>query len=318
MSLAIIQLLPLSFHTTETVLETAYLAPYICRFLKYCDLSWHNCCFSSLNWSVLFRCPVSPSVSFSMLYILQLRFVLVKYSDRGLIEEQVSSNGRLKLFNTLFWVTIITEIISAQCMIIIKLYHGQFLADSHRFVIDCIALHLEIFLSVQICTGIIQAVEHEEPFPTTYLLNFAVKTLRIVVVLVLSLGITWSWTRKGLSGKINRKQVNVLTLKQTIILILFLYFDYLLTAGCRHLIDLVDSKLLLAIEMGRILLIENILLKFLLPFFLIKNTKSKIPLLWSKDKVGNVTFFMTELKPIQPENYHESTRYKYVYISSLF
>ena len=253
-----------------------------------------------------------------MLYILQLRFVLVKYSDRGLIEEQVSSNGRLKLFNTLFWVTIITEIISAQCMIIIKLYHGQFLADSHRFVIDCIALHLEIFLSVQICTGIIQAVEHEEPFPTTYLLNFAVKTLRIVVVLVLSLGITWSWTRKGLSGKINRKQVNVLTLKQTIILILFLYFDYLLTAGCRHLIDLVDSKLLLAIEMGRILLIENILLKFLLPFFLIKNTKSKIPLLWSKDKVGNVTFFMTELKPIQPENYHESTRYKYVYISSLF
>ena len=51
MSLVIFQSLPDSLQT----LETAYLAPPLCSFLKYSDLTWQAFCFSSLNWSVLFR-----------------------------------------------------------------------------------------------------------------------------------------------------------------------------------------------------------------------------------------------------------------------
>ena len=51
MSLVIVQSLPDSLQT----LQTAYLASSICGFLKYSDLTWNAFCFSSLNWSVLFR-----------------------------------------------------------------------------------------------------------------------------------------------------------------------------------------------------------------------------------------------------------------------
>lgn len=136
--------------------------------------------------------------------------------------------------------------------------------------------------------------------------------------MVLSLGITWSWARKGLARKVNRKQVNVLTLKQTIILIIFLYLDYLIASGSRHLIGIFNSKILFAIEMGRVLLIENILLKFILPLFLIIKTKSKIPLLWAKEDVENVIFFMTQSKLIEPQNFElpQVRSTKYAYLSS--
>ena len=201
-------------------------------------------------------------------------------------------------------MTIITDNISIQCILLISLlYHQRFPTDSH---------------SVQICTGLLESVEHQDSFPTRYLLNFASMTLRLVVVVVLSLGITWSWARNGLAGKVNRKQVNVLTLKQTIILIIFLYLDYLIASGSRHLIGIFNAKILFAIEMSRVLLIENILLKFILPLFLIIKTKSKVPLLWAREDVENVIFFMTQSKLIEPQNYElpQVRSTKYAYLSS--
>ena len=44
----------------------------------------------------------------------QLRFVLVKYPDRGLAEDVYVCNGSLRLFDILFWVLNLTLVVIMQ------------------------------------------------------------------------------------------------------------------------------------------------------------------------------------------------------------
>ena len=60
------------------------------------------------------------------LQILYYRFVLVKYSDRGLADDRFWFNGGLRLFNILFWLANIFFILTNLGILSIHyFYHGQ-------------------------------------------------------------------------------------------------------------------------------------------------------------------------------------------------
>ena len=54
-----------------------------------------------------------------------LRYILVKYSHRGLADDVLWFNGGLKLFKQLFWILYLTLILLPQAGHVVKLYRGE-------------------------------------------------------------------------------------------------------------------------------------------------------------------------------------------------
>ena len=121
--------------------------------------------------------------------------------------------------------------------------------------------------------------------------NFWSKSIIVIFVLLTTLGIYWK--KKRILLRIEKYQRNVLTLKQTVAVILFLYTNNLL---CDYLLAIFPpSEFLFILEELRVVLVENLLTRFLLPVLLILKTKRTLPALWTEKTWKRREFFMTKL-----------------------
>ena len=131
----------------------------------------------------------------------------------------------------------------------------------------------------------------EEIFSKMRYNNFWNKSLIVLFVLLTTMGIYWK--KKRILFRIEKYQRNVLTLNQTVALILFLYTNNML---CDYLLVLSPpSEFLFILEELRVLLGENIITRFLLPVLLILNTRRTLPALWTEKSWKRQEFFMTKL-----------------------
>ena len=132
----------------------------------------------------------------------------------------------------------------------------------------------------------------QEEFAKARFNNFCSKSIVMVFVVLTAAGIYWK--KKRLTNKIEDHQRNVLTLNQTIGVIFLIYcnnviLDYLLA-------NFQPSDLVFLLEELRVLIVENVLTKCLIPIFLILNTKRQLPGLWTNNELKRTDFYMT--KPI--------------------
>ena len=131
----------------------------------------------------------------------------------------------------------------------------------------------------------------EEIFSQARYNNLWSKSMIVLFVLLTTLGIYWK--KKRILSRIEKYQRNVLTLKQTVAVILFLYTNNLL---CDYLLAIFPpSEFLFILEELRVVLVENLLTRFLLPVLLILNTKRTLPALWTEKTWKRREFFMTKL-----------------------
>ena len=111
------------------------------------------------------------------------------------------------------------------------------------------------------------------------------------------------WTKNNrLSVKIMRKfQRNLLTMNQTAFLSIIFFLNHIATYGLSFLEDIVHTKYLIIFEFCRIIVVENVFLKIILPIMLISRSKSKLPALWLKDS-NSVKIFYFSMSNIKPRN----------------
>ena len=111
------------------------------------------------------------------------------------------------------------------------------------------------------------------------------------------------WTKNNrLSVKIMRKfQRNLLTMNQTAFLSIIFFLNHIATYGLSFLEDIVQTKYLIIFEFCRIIVVENVFLKIILPIMLISRSKSKLPALWLKDS-NSVKIFYFSMSNIKPRN----------------
>ena len=132
------------------------------------------------------------------------------------------------------------------------------------------------------------------------------------------------WTKRALSVKIMRKfQRNLLTMNQTAFLAVIFFLNHIATYGLSSLEDIVDTKYLIILEFCRIIVVENVLLKIILPILLISRSRSKLPALWLKDSNSRKSFYfsMSNIKPrndllIALENEYCNDNYRFNYLSN--
>ena len=121
--------------------------------------------------------------------------------------------------------------------------------------------------------------------------NFCFKSLVLVFVILTTAGIYWK--KKRISFKIEKNQRNVLTLKQTLGLIFFIYCNNVLADYV--LASFKPSTLVFLMEELRVVLVENLLTRFVIPIVLIINTKRHLPGLWTDTEMIRSEFFMTKI-----------------------
>ena len=130
----------------------------------------------------------------------------------------------------------------------------------------------------------------QEDFAKYRFNNFCSKSIVMVFVVLTTAGIYWK--RKRLPNKIKDHQRNVLTLNQTLGVIFLIYcnnviLDYLLAI-------FQPSDLVFLLEELRVLIVENVLTKCLIPIFLILNTRRQLPGLWTNKEMKRTDFYMTK------------------------
>ena len=90
-------------------------------------------------------------------------------------------------------------------------------------------------------------------------------------------------------------RANVITLKQTVILLILISLD---NAGLSYVICRDNSlgmseDLVFLLEMLRVILIENIFFKFLLPLYFLVGSRTSLPSLWAQQDDRKLKFFLT-------------------------
>ena len=116
------------------------------------------------------------------------------------------------------------------------------------------------------------------------------KTAALVVVLICTTGIYWKKNRKLIQARTG--QHNVMTLNQTVLLVLLLNLD---SAVLSYFLQ---GKNMFMFEMLRTILIENIFFKTLFPVYLILQSRKHLQSLWTDKQPERLRFFMSEQKII--------------------
>ena len=136
--------------------------------------------------------------------------------------------------------------------------------------------------------------------------NLGMKTMCLILAMIIGCGMAW----KKRKLKIKRGQnFNVITFSQSFLILLLLYLnnvllDFLLPA-------LADKELLFNMEMFRVIFIENILFKFVLPILMILQSKATLPSLWiDKDCNRKQIFFMTKQNILPRTHSHSHSHIK--------
>lgn len=121
------------------------------------------------------------------------------------------------------------------------------------------------------------------------------KTCALFFGLAMTIGMFWKKRRMSIPWRGNH---NVITLNQTLLLVVLVYIDnallaYYLGAGGRFLFNL---------DMMRIIFVENLGLKFIFPLLLIWSSKVYLPALWTDREEKRLDFFLTnpsyEARPV--------------------
>ena len=116
------------------------------------------------------------------------------------------------------------------------------------------------------------------------------KTMCLILAMILCCGMVWKKRRLRLKKGQN---FNVITFSQTMIIIFLLYLNNVLLDFLLPV--LFQNESLFKLEMFRVIFIENIFFKVVLPIFMIYQSKSTLPLLWiDKDCTRKQRFFMTK------------------------
>ena len=118
--------------------------------------------------------------------------------------------------------------------------------------------------------------------------NLLMKSVVLVTAIICSLGIGWVAARRALRV---RCQFNVITLKQTLLLVTLLYLDSIIFSY--GLLHRTDHQLSFMMEMFRIILVENIFFKFLVPLLIILHSRRQLKTLWAEREAGKLEFFLT-------------------------
>ena len=122
------------------------------------------------------------------------------------------------------------------------------------------------------------------------------KNVLILVIMLMTLGIHWKrrHSRKPMAVPGN---VNVVTLKQTVTLLTLFSFDNTLLAFVITTDNAlgISNELVFLLEMLRVIFIENIFFKFLVPLYLLQNSRTSLPALWAERNCRKQKFFITAL-----------------------
>ena len=119
--------------------------------------------------------------------------------------------------------------------------------------------------------------------------NLAFKTILILLVLILKFGVFWKNRREKKKVKM---KYNIMSLNQTILILVMLYLDNAFLSY--FIVD--KNNFVFNMEMFRLIFIENICFRFLVPLYLIFDSKSKLPALWAENTERKLDFFMTSSK----------------------
>ena len=130
------------------------------------------------------------------------------------------------------------------------------------------------------------------------------------------------WTKSRLAGKIISKfQRNMMTMNQTSALSVIFYFNNISIYVLSSLEDSVPGKYLFLFDICRIIVVENILLKFLLPVVLIARSRTNLPSLWLKTtrEEKEFYFWMGSIKPrkdLSMSLLNEAGGVKFIYLTN--
>ena len=137
---------------------------------------------------------------------------------------------------------------------------------------------------------------HENPLILRYG-NLILKNVLILVILICTIGAYWKRRHvkkpMAVSGR-----VNVFTLSQTVTLLTLFSFDNTLLSfviSSDNVLGM-SNELVFKLEMLRVIFIENLFFKFLVPLYLLHNTGTNLPSLWAERNYRNQDFFMTVRK----------------------
>ena len=115
------------------------------------------------------------------------------------------------------------------------------------------------------------------------------ESVTLVIILILYANVMWK--KEQLSHKVNKTHYNLLTLNQTVALSLVVTLDYFIVECCVW--TLPEEKVLL-FEMLKLILVDNLCYRFLVPLVLLLNTRKIFPELWTGTVQGSTGFYMTE------------------------
>ena len=119
---------------------------------------------------------------------------------------------------------------------------------------------------------------------------------------ILFFTICMHWTKNRLSVKIMRNfQRNLMTMNQTACLAVIFYFNSIATYCLPYLEHTVPHRVLFIFEICRIIVVENILLKIILPLVLIVRSRTTLPALWMRDSKKEKEFYFS-MGNIKPRN----------------
>ena len=116
-----------------------------------------------------------------------------------------------------------------------------------------------------------------------------VRTGGLVFALLCATGIYWKKKKMSIPA---RSQYNVITLNQTVLLVILLQIDSM-SSYLLHPNDQ-SQRLVFVIELLKIIFIENIFFKFLIPIYLLLCSRRHYPTLWVDRKQRKFHFFMTQ------------------------
>ena len=126
--------------------------------------------------------------------------------------------------------------------------------------------------------------------------NLVMKNVVLIVVILVAIGVYWKKRQQKKPMKVSGN-VNVMTLWQTVCYIIFVSLDntvlsFVISSDFLSYFEL-DENLAFNLEMLRVILVENIFFKFLVPLYLLQNSKTSLPSLWVERDWRRLEFSMT-------------------------
>ena len=119
--------------------------------------------------------------------------------------------------------------------------------------------------------------------------NLLMKSCALMFALCIVAGIHWK-KRQMPPGSFGVKgNRNVVTLNMTFLLVILIYLD---NAVLAYFIGPINQHFFFPMEMTRTIIIENVLLRFIIPLYVLIDSKSKLPSLWSERDEKRLGFLM--------------------------